>query len=141
MVSVSRTVRVPAERIFDLLADPARHAEIDGSGHVLGVRAGSVPRLSLGARFGMDMRAGMSYRITNKVVEFEEGRLIAWRHLGRHRWRWELRPVDGEQTEVTETFDYSRAPAARFYEFKGIPESNRKDMIATLDRLEIVFGS
>src|SRR5436309_2280111 len=102
------TVHAPAERIFALLVDPAKHPLIDGSGTVTAVREGSAPeRLELGSRFGMEMRLGLPYRVTNRVVEFEQDRLIAWRHLGGHRWRWELRPIDERTTEVTETFDYS----------------------------------
>ncbi len=32
--SVERVIPAPAEKIFDLLADPSRHREIDGSGSV-----------------------------------------------------------------------------------------------------------
>lgn len=31
-VSVSRTIEAPAEEVFGILADPARHVSIDGSG-------------------------------------------------------------------------------------------------------------
>ena len=48
-------------------------------------------RLSQGATFGMDMKPfGMPYKIRNTVVEFDEGRRIAWRHFGGHRWRYVL---------------------------------------------------
>ena len=40
-VSVTRTIPAPADRIFAVLADPARHAEIDGSGTVTAARGGS----------------------------------------------------------------------------------------------------
>ena len=40
----------------------------------------------------MDMKKGAPYKIKNKVVEFEPDRLIAWRHVGLHRWRYELEP-------------------------------------------------
>lgn len=126
------TVQAPASMIFDVLADPAQHALIDGSGTVQGTVAGPT-RLSLGSQFGMAMRIGMPYRIENTVVEFEEGRLIAWRHFNGHRWRYELEPAtvgdgpvgdgpvgdgpvgDGiEATVVTETFDgrTARVPAS-----------------------------
>lgn len=113
------TVQAPASTIFDVLADPAQHPLIDGSGTVQGTVAGP-SRLSLGSEFGMSMRIGMPYRIENTVVEFEEGRLIAWRHFNGHRWRYELEPMpagdgsDGEATIVTETFDgrTARVPAS-----------------------------
>ena len=49
----------------------------------------------------------------NHIVEFEEGRLIAWRpsEVGApppgHLWRWELHPLDDAHTRVTHTYDWS----------------------------------
>lgn len=84
------------------------HPVLDGSGTVKGARDGNPSRLALGAKFGMDMQIAVPYRITNTVVEFDEGKRIAWRHAGRHVWRYELEPAEGG-TKVTETFDWSRA--------------------------------
>ena len=81
-VSVERVIAASPDAIFDVLADPRRHAEIDGSGSVENVREGTAERLALGTHFGMDMKIGMPYRVQNEVVEFEEDRKIAWRHLG-----------------------------------------------------------
>jgi uncharacterized protein YndB with AHSA1/START domain len=108
----SRLVPAPAADIFELLATPARHALIDGSGQVRGVQERTPERLSAGARFGMRMHWGVPYKILNEVVEFEEGRRIAWRHFGGHVWRYVLEPVDAASTRVTEQFDAgpSRAP-------------------------------
>jgi uncharacterized protein YndB with AHSA1/START domain len=102
--AASVIIDAPASAVFDVLADPAQHALIDGSGTVQGLVSGP-ERLSLGARFGMDMRIKVPYRTQNTVVEFEEGRLIAWCHPNRHRWRYELEPIDAGRTRVTETFD------------------------------------
>lgn len=98
------TIHAPAGAIFEILADPRQHASFDGSGHVQGNVSGA-QRLSLGARFGMSMRIVVPYRTDNLVVEFEEGRRIAWQHFNRHRWRYQLTPVDQGTTVVTETFD------------------------------------
>jgi hypothetical protein len=82
----------------------------------------------------MDMRIGLPYRIKNTVVEFEEGRRIAWRHFGRHIWRYELEPVDGG-TLVTETFDWSGVPVKAYITLMKWPERHEKNMAATLERL------
>ena len=137
-VSASRVIAAPPERIFDLLADPARHKDFDGSGSVQGAR-GDTERLKLGSRFGMSMRIGVPYGVSSEVVEFEEGRRIAWRHFDRHIWRYELEPVDG-RTRVTETLDWAPAPAGAIYPVGGIPERNRKAIEATLERLESVVS-
>ena len=71
IVSETRTIAAPAEIIFDVLADPARHVEIDGSDTVQQTRMESPERLSLDAKFGMKMKFfGLPYRISNVVVEF-----------------------------------------------------------------------
>ncbi|TDV57284.1 uncharacterized protein YndB with AHSA1/START domain [Actinophytocola oryzae] len=139
-ISLSRTVAAPAGQIFDLLADPARHPELDGSGSVRGSLSQGPRRLSLGARFGMRMRLGLPYTIQNTVVEFEEGRLIAWRHFSGHRWRWQLTDLGDGRTEVTETFDWSTAGSPRAIELLRFPGRNRRGIEATLDRLATRFG-
>lgn len=98
----------PAADIFDVIADPRRHVDFDGSGTVVSLVSGP-SRLSLGARFGVSMRIGLPYRVENTVVEFDEGRRIAWRHFNGHRWRYELEPIDDTHTRVIETFDGSTA--------------------------------
>jgi len=134
-ISVSRLLAAPAGVIFEVLADPAQHPLLDGSGTVLGPR-GDGGRLFAGARFPMQMRVGpLPYRVTNTVLEFEEGRRIAWRHVVGHRWIWQLEP-DGEATTVTETFDWSTARAPGLIERLGYPERNERGIAATLGRLE-----
>ncbi|PRX51240.1 polyketide cyclase/dehydrase/lipid transport protein [Prauserella shujinwangii] len=135
-VSVSRIVPAPPERIFDLLTDPAKHPLLDGSGTVRAAQAGGPERLELGSRFGMDMKMGASYKILNTVVEFEPGRLIAWRHFNGHRWRWRLEPVGEDRTEVTETFDWSTARFPLLLSLSPFPRRNRANMEKSLERLE-----
>ena len=140
VVSVSRVINASPEAIFDVVADPARHGEIDGSGMVQNVR-GESKRLELGSTFGMDMKFGpLPYRISNKVVEFDEGRLIAWAHFGGHRWRYELEPVEGG-TNVTESFDWSTARIPKAIELMGYPKQHPANMEATLDRLAVLLES
>lgn len=136
-VSVSRVIAAPAHEIFAVLADARRHPEIDGSGTVRASRDSDPQPLVLGSRFGMDMKIGIPYRMTNEVVEYEQDRLIAWQHWGRHRWRYELRPVDGG-TEVTETFDWSTSLAPWYITLAGWPRRHPPAMAATLERLEEV---
>ncbi len=138
-VSVSRIIPQPAERIFDLLASPAGHAKIDGSGSVKTVVSGP-ERLELGSRFRMGMKLGVPYRISSTVKELEENRLIAWAHLGGHRWRYELKPVDGG-TLVTETFDWSHAIVPKAIELLGYPRKHPADMERTLERIEVLLAA
>jgi uncharacterized protein YndB with AHSA1/START domain len=77
VVSVERVIAAPANRIFDLLADPDRHHDIDGSGSVRDAKA-KPTRLTTGAQFGMAMQLGVKYSTLNEVIEFDEGKRIAW---------------------------------------------------------------
>jgi uncharacterized protein YndB with AHSA1/START domain len=132
----TRLVPAPAAEIFELLASPAQHPVIDGSGMVRGVQERTPVRLSLGAKFGMQMQAGRApYKILNEVVEFEEGRRIAWRHFGGHIWRYTLEPVDQDTTRVTEEFDPSGARSPLVLRLIRASVRNQRSIERTLDRL------
>ncbi|MFM7488772.1 MAG: SRPBCC family protein [Actinomycetota bacterium] len=139
IVSVNKVVAATPQQIFDLLADPKRHADIDGSGSVKAAQSDAPARLSLGAKFGMDMKIGTPYKITNEVVEFDEGKRIAWRHFGGHVWRYVLEPTDGG-TLVTEQFDFNGSKSQLMLRAISAPGRNKKSMIATLDRLAKLFA-
>ena len=50
-------------------------------------------------------RIKIPYKITNQVIDYEENRKIAWRHLMKHVWSYELKSINSGETEVTEMFD------------------------------------
>jgi hypothetical protein len=134
VVSRSTIVPAPAQMIFDLLADPRRHGEIDGSGSIQSAQIDAPERLSLDATFGMQMKIGVRYKITNTVVEFEEGKTIAWRHFGGHIWRYILEPVDGG-TKVTEQFDWNKSKSPLILKLRKSPQDNAKSIEKTLENL------
>jgi uncharacterized protein YndB with AHSA1/START domain len=145
-VSAERVVPAPPERVFDLLADPRRHREIDGSGTLREAVEGPV-RLAPGSVFGMKMHMGGPYRMTNTVVEFEQNRRIAWqprpesqvaaKALGGRIWRYELEPVAGG-TRIRETWDirHERVPPLLL----GLRWLTKRNMDRTLARLEQVLS-
>lgn len=149
-VSVQRLIPATAEEIFDLLADPSRHADLDGSGHLVESREGS-RRLKAGDTFGMAMKRGLfPYQTRNVVVTFEENRRISWQTLapgpiaklvtGR-TWNYVLEPIDGG-TLVTETWDIStEAPLARPAVRALLSDETRKSMTRTLERIEQLVRS
>lgn len=138
IVKDSRVIDAPANVIFDLLADPRRHSEIDGSDMVQSAKTSGPNRLSLGDKFGMKMKMGpIPYQISNEVVVFEENRAIAWRHFGHHVWQYTLEPVDGG-TLVTESFDWGVARFPPMYELAGYPKQHKGNIARTLERLEAV---
>jgi len=142
--TVERVIPAPAMRIFELVADPRRHQDINGNDTVR--EAYDVPeRLSLGATFGMNMEYGGSYRMTSTVIEYDEGRRIAWqsrppsdaarwRHMfGGRIWRYELEPVDGG-TLVRESWDLTEE-GFRWLVI-GYRRKTRANMAASLKRIE-----
>lgn len=142
-VSVVATLPVPRQRLFDLVAAPAMHPRIDGSGTLRGVVRGP-SRLALGSRFGMSMRIRLPYRVTNRVVEFDEGRRIGWMHLSRSVWRWEFADVPGG-TEVRETFEWGgarvRSVMARFAPGNTVAMRRSIARLAVLAAPEATTGS
>ena len=135
------TIDAPASSIFDLLADPRAHPTFDGSG-MLQDNISGPQRLVEGSRFAMTMRLGrLPYRITSTVVEFVENERIAWQHLGKHRWRYELAAIDDRTCLLTETFDWSTALAPWAIERVGYPERHIRSIDATLKRLAGHFAA
>jgi uncharacterized protein YndB with AHSA1/START domain len=136
VVSASREVAASTNRIFELIADPSQQPLWDGNDNLAKAEPGQRVR-SVGDVFIMTLTLG-SIR-ENHIVEFEEGRRIAWfpsesgRRPPGHLWRWELEPIDETSTRVTHTYDWSRLtdknrlPRAR----QTTPERLR----ASLDRL------
>ena len=134
IVSVERFIPAAPGLIFELLADPRQHGVFDGSGSVKSARVSAPARLSLGAEFAMDMKIGVPYKMTNTVVEFEEGKTIAWRHFGGHIWRYILEPVDGG-TKVTEQFDWNKSKSPLILKLRKSPQDNAKSIEKTLENL------
>jgi uncharacterized protein YndB with AHSA1/START domain len=136
VVRVSREVGAPAERIFELIADPASQPLWDGNENLREAATGQRVR-TVGQVFTMQLTMG-SVR-ENHVVDFVEGRRIAWRPAepGKtppgHLWAWELEPLDPSRTLVTHTYDWTeltdsnRLPRAR--------ATTSANLQASLDRL------
>lgn len=135
-VSRRTVVDADVDELFDLVADPHRHHEIDGSGTVRPDVKGP-RRLEHGARFTVGMKQyGVPYRITSTVTRFEAGSVIEWQHPGRHRWRWEFAEASPGRTQVTETFDYRTALAPRALELLKLPGANARGITQTLTALQ-----
>lgn len=142
--SVERVIPAPASAIFALIADPARHHQIDGSGTVREAKGAAQP-LALGVTFGMSMKMGIPYSMENEVIEFEQDRRLAWqtrpsigfmrRFVGGRIWRYELEPVEGG-TLVRESWDISQERVKKAVE--PLRSRTRDAMAATLERIEQV---
>jgi uncharacterized protein YndB with AHSA1/START domain len=149
VVSVERVIAAPPSEIFAIVADAARHPEIDGSGTLVRAKGGASLQLGLGTTFGMSMKAGLPYSMSNTVVEFEQDRRIAWkavlsgflgRYLGGRIWRYEFEPVEGG-TLVRESWDVSQDKQGRFLKKSKLPAQTAESMTATLARLATLTES
>jgi uncharacterized protein YndB with AHSA1/START domain len=111
VVSAHRDMAAAAATIFELVADPAQQPRWDGNDNLAEAASGQRVR-AIGDVFTMGLTMGATRE--NHVVEFEEGRLIAWRPAEPgaeppgHLWRWRLEPIDDTHTRVTHTYDWSR---------------------------------
>ena len=136
VVSASREIAAGADRIFELIADPAQQPRWDGNDNLAEAQPGQRVRGQEDV-FIMTLTGGNIRE--NHIVEFEEGRRIAWlpsepgQRPPGHLWRWELEPLTETRTRVTHTYDWSqltdenRLPRAR----RTTPDRLR----ASLDRL------
>ncbi|MFZ3267442.1 MAG: SRPBCC family protein [Mycobacterium sp.] len=141
VVSASREIGAAASRIFELIADPAQQPQWDGNDNLADAEPGQRVR-GVGDVFTMTLTGGAIRE--NHVVEFEEGRRIAWTpsQVGRrppgHLWRWELEPLGESRTRVTHTYDWSRLT-----DQNRIPRASRttsEALQASLDRLAEIAG-
>jgi hypothetical protein len=152
-VAVSRRICAPAHDIFQILANPARHTELDGSGALRGA-VSTAPISAVGDVFVMKMYYDHlgDYEMNNHVIEYEKDRRIGWEpEAGRghpataedsarqtrlgHRWSYQLTPDGPDATVVTESYDCSRAPA----DYRtGMDNGNvwLDSMAKTLERLD-----
>ncbi|MCK0172571.1 SRPBCC family protein [Mycolicibacterium sp. F2034L] len=111
IVSVGRDIEAPVDVVFELIADPARQPEWDGNENLTEAPAGQRIR-AVGDVFTMAITTGAQRH--NHVVEFVEGRRIAWQPAEPdspppgHLWRWELEPLGENRTLVTHTYDWSK---------------------------------
>lgn len=135
-VSASREIAAGPERIFELIADPARQPGWDGNDNLAAADDGQRVR-RVGDVFTMLLTRGEVRE--NHVVEFEEGRRMAWTpsEVGRrppgHLWRWELEPCGASATKVTCTYDWTQlADPGRFRVARA---TTAERLQASLDRL------
>lgn len=142
VVSANREIAAAAERIFELIADPTHQPRWDGNDNLASAPDGRRVQ-ALGEVFTMTTTKG-NVR-DNHVVEFEEGRLIAWRPAepGQeppgHLWRWELKPIDSSRTLVTHTYDWTDLTDEKRFPRARSTTADRLD--ASIDRLAALAES
>lgn len=142
MVRASREISAGAEAVFELIADPAQQPRWDGNDNLASAPGGQRVR-AVGEVFTVTLTHDGAVR-ENHVVEFVEGRLIAWKPAEPdqdppgHLWRWELEPLDASRTLVTHTYDWAQLrDETRFARARS---TTAKKLQASLDRLAALAG-
>jgi len=142
VVSAVREIAAPSGRVFELIADPSQQPRWDGNDNLARADAGQRVH-AVGDVFVMALTQGTLRE--NHVVEFEEGRRIAWtpaepgKRPPGHLWRWELEPIDPSRTRVTHTYDWTRLTDSN-----RLPRARRTTpdrLAASLDRLAALAES
>jgi hypothetical protein len=150
---VSRRIEAPANRIFNILANPQRHADLDGSEMLRGAVSDEMIT-GVGDVFFMNMYLDEvgDYLMMNYVVEFEVNRRIGWKpapgnaaasNHGTYpigvppgqQWSFHLNPAGADATIVTEIYDCSSAPEELRVATKN-GDSWIESMTVTLARLD-----
>jgi len=115
-ITVSRTIDASTSEVFDVLTNPQRHAELDGSGFVISdeksdriTGTGQVFRMNMsGAHMGGD------YQTDNTVTGYDANHLVAWQTAPADadppgwEWVWQLEAQGSDATDVTLTYDWSK---------------------------------
>src|SRR5258708_35588157 len=117
-ISATKVINASAEAIFAVLADPAKHAAIDGTGRVRET-LDSKPLTATGQIFRMSMyhenHPDGTYQMANRVQVFDAPRTISWEpgqeagdgtlRFGGWIWRYDLTPAGPSNTSVTLSYD------------------------------------
>ena len=142
-ITVEREIPATSEAVFDVLTNVERHAELDGSGFVLGLDHGD--RISrTGQNFRMNMTGdhmGGDYQTDNHVTGYDKNRLLAWQTApageepAGWQWVWELESQGSDATTVRLTYDWSGVTDEELKKQVGFPLVSEEQLESTLDRL------
>lgn len=153
-VRARTTIGAGTDTVFALLADPTRHAAIDGTGWVCEA-IDSQPITASGQVFRMKMfhpeHPDGNYEIHNLVVEFKKEQAISWRPgfvqeastgelgFGGWTWRYDLAPVGAHACQVVHTYDWSAVGAGprEHLEFPPFPPDHLANSLNHLRDLAV----
>ncbi|MGJ9413802.1 SRPBCC family protein [Aeromicrobium sp. CF4.19] len=142
-LTVQRTIDAPPAAVFDVLSNPHRHPELDGSGFVRSLDQGD--RLQeTGQVFRMNMAGdhmGGDYQTDNVVTGLDPNHLIAWQTAPAGQeppgweWLWELEAKGTDATTATLTYDWSKVSDPELLakiSFPLVPQSALEESLGAL---------
>jgi uncharacterized protein YndB with AHSA1/START domain len=148
-ITVSRTIDASTKELFDVLTNPERHVELDGSGFV--VSDEKTDRITgTGDVFRMNMTGphmGGDYQTDNTVTGYDPNHLVAWQTAPADteppgwEWTWELTAEGSDATDVTLTYDWSKVTDKELLAQVGFPLVTEDQLEESLEKLaEAVAG-
>ena len=142
-ITVQRTIDAPTSAVFDVLTNPERHVELDGSGFVRSVD--QADRITAtGQSFRMNMTGdhmGGDYQTDNVVTGYDPQHLVAWQTAPAGQeppgweWVWELTAQGSDATEVSLTYDWSKVTDPDLLAKVSFPLVSREALDASLGNL------
>jgi uncharacterized protein YndB with AHSA1/START domain len=148
-ITVSRTIDASADEVFDVLSNPRRHVELDGSGFVRsGDRTNRVQ--AVGDVFTMEMSGdhmGGDYRTDNHVTGYDKNSLLAWQTAPEGteppgwEWVWQLTATGPDATEVTLTYDWAKVTDKELLKKISFPLVTEEQLEASLGNLAAAVSS
>jgi hypothetical protein len=143
-ITVERTINASSDAVFDVLSNPQRHVEIDGSGFVRSDEKTNRIQGS-GDVFRMNMAGdhmGGEYQTDNTVTGFSENHLLAWATAPADteppgwEWVWELESQGSDETLVRLTYDWSKVTDKQLLEKVSFPLVTEPQLEESLDNLD-----
>lgn len=149
-ITVERTIGASSADVFEVLSNPQRHAEIDGSGFIRADDRTDRIRAT-GDVFTMQMSGdhmGGDYKTDNHVTGFSPNQLLAWQTAPAGteppgwQWVWELEAEGSDSTKVRHTYDWSNVTDEALLAKISFPLVSEAQLEASLDNLsQAVTGS
>ena len=142
-ITVSRTIDASTSQVFDVLTNPERHAELDGSGFVISDEK-SDRITGTGQVFRMNMSGphmGGDYQTDNTVTGYDANHLVAWQTAPADtdppgwEWVWQLEAQGSDATEVTLTYDWSKVTDQELLKKISFPLVEKGALEQSLDNL------
>jgi len=142
-ITVQRTIDASTQDVFEVLSNPERHSELDGSGFV--VSDEKTDRITgTGQVFRMNMTGdhmGGDYQTDNTVTGYDPNHLLAGQTAPADteppgwEWTWELAAQGSDATEVTLTYDWSKVTDPGILEKVSFPLVSQQQLEDSLGNL------
>lgn len=147
-ITAQRTIDASSADLFDVLTNPHRHTELDGSGFVRSLEKGDRIEKA-GQQFRMNMAGdhmGGEYQTDNIVTGFDPNKMLAWKTAPAGteppgwEWVWELTAQGSSSTEVSVTYDWSKVTDPGLLAKISFPLVPQEALEASLGNLAAAVG-